>query len=143
MRGRKRNGQVPPGLARVAARFAAWREQPRRGQRIPGGLWTLAVEMAESHGLCLTASVLKLNYARLKEQVEARRRRGSRRPGSAQSAAKSAPTFLELPGAALTPPAEWIIELEGGDGSKMRIHLKGVAGPELVALSGSFWSSQR
>lgn len=138
MRGRKRNGQVPPGLARVAARFAAWRKQPRRGRRIPGGLWTLAVEMAEIHGVCLTASVLKLNYARLKEQVEARRR-----PGSAQSAAKSAPTFLELPGAALTPPAEWNIELEGGDGSKMRIHLKGVDGPELVALSGSFWSSRR
>jgi hypothetical protein len=94
--------------------------------------------MAEIHGVCLTASVLKLNYARLKEQVEARRR-----PGSAQSAAKSAPTFLELPGAALTPPAEWNIELEGGDGSKMRIHLKGVDGPELVALSGSFWSSRR
>ncbi|HZD09860.1 MAG TPA: hypothetical protein VE553_00835 [Candidatus Binatia bacterium] len=94
--------------------------------------------MAETYGLSLTASALKLNSARLKEQLEARRR-----PSPAQSAANAAPTFLELPGAALAPPGECIIELEGGEGSKMRIHVKGVAAPDLVALSGSFWSSQR
>ena len=136
MGGRRRNGQVPPRLGRAAARFAAWRRNPRRGRRFPDGLWALAVEMAESYGLCLTASVLKLNYRRLKQEVEAR-------SSPTSAAAKLSPTFFELPAPALTRVGECTIELESGEGSKMRMHLKGIDAPDLISLSSSFWSSQR
>ena len=92
--------------------------------------------MAESYGLCLTASVLKLNYCRLKEEVEARR-------SPAASAASLSPTFFELPAPALTRVGECMIELESGQGSRMRIHLKGLDAPDLIALSSNFWSIQR
>ena len=37
---------------------------------------------------------------------------------------------------------ECVLEVENDDGVKMRIHLKGVAMPDLVALSRSFWNRQ-
>jgi hypothetical protein len=58
-----------------------------------------------------------------------------------QDAAQSAPSFVELP----LPSAgsgECIVELEDGGGAKMRVHLKGVAAPDLAGLSRSFWSRQ-
>jgi hypothetical protein len=46
--------------------------------------------------------------------------------------------FLEL-----VPPlsaSECLLELENAAGAKMRVHLKGVASPDLAALSRSFWN---
>jgi hypothetical protein len=34
------------------------------------------------------------------------------------------------------------MELENAAGAKMRVHLKGMASPDLAALSQSFWNSQ-
>jgi hypothetical protein len=46
----------------------------------------------------------------------------------------------------LVPPistaTECVVELENAAGAKMRVHLKGVASPDLAALSRSFWDRQ-
>jgi hypothetical protein len=120
------------GLEGVRRRFERWRRTHKAHRRIPDRLWAAAVKTAGTCGLHRTSKALRLDYYSLKERVE-------------QQAA--APKFLEL-----TPPAEHAsaavpagacectLELEDADGAKMRVHLKGVATPDLAALSRSFWN---
>jgi len=39
-----------------------------------------------------------------------------------------------------TPPAECIVEMEQGNGNKMRMHVKGKLDLDLQAFAESFWS---
>ena len=141
----KRRGEVPRRLARAASRLAAWRRTHVPHSRIPKVLWTAAVKLAADFGISRTATALRLNYYDLKKHVE------SQAPSQrAASAAKHATAFVELPSAlpvewrpALPVAPECVIELENPAGSKMRIHLKGHHGPDLVALSRGFWSMPR
>ena len=68
MVGRKR-GDIPQSLVRGRDRFEAWRLSRKVGARIPDKLWSLAVTLAEAHGLSRTASALKLDYHGLKNRV--------------------------------------------------------------------------
>jgi hypothetical protein len=96
------------------------------------------VKLAKKYGLHRTAKVLRVNYYALKKRVE----------GEAASDVRGVPeggsaTFLELAGvpcvsSKLAGSCEYTLELEDGDGAKMRVHLSGVAAPDLVALSRSF-----
>ena len=134
-----RTCDLPARLVSLRRRFEAWRRTRKVRSRIPEPLWDSAVKLAKKHGLHRTAKALRVNYYALKERVE----------GEAASAVRDMPEgdgamFLEL---AAVPPAssiaagscEYTLELEDGDGSKMRVHLSGVAAPDLVALSRSFW----
>jgi len=69
------------------------------------------------------------------------KKRGER-SASAPDPAKEATTvpFFELASSAFTGPCECTLELEDAAGAKMRVHLKGVAAPDLPALSRSFWN---
>ena len=84
MVGRNR-GDNPGSLARGRERFEAWRVS-RRGARIPEKIWSLAVTLAEAHGLNLTAAALKLDYHALKNRIAARNCDSS----------SVAPVFIEL-----------------------------------------------
>jgi hypothetical protein len=130
MFGRKR-GDIPESLARGRERFEAWRRSRKAGSRIPDQLWSLAVTLAEAHGLSRAASALKLDYDSLKNRVAGRN-------GDSSSAA---PAFIEL---SPQPPApsttECVIELEDGLGARMRVHLRGCEIPDLAALCRSFRS---
>jgi len=104
--------------------------------------------MARTYGICRTAQTLRINYAALKKRVgQPAAAVPSMAPGDAGS------TFLELSlpadnrlAAASTMgsqcPADacdCTVELENGAGAKMRVHLKSMAMPDLIALSRSFW----
>lgn len=136
MRGR-RDGAVPPRLARAAKRFAEWRRGRALGTRIPESLWALAVELAASHGVCQTAATLRLDYYGLKERVAAKALTSGPRRVSGPL-----PAFVELAASSLVAPAECTIEFENAAGS-MRVHLKGGHVPDLLALSDSFWKTPR
>lgn len=123
--------QLPLPLHRGVERFQQWREMRQRGARIPAPLWTLATELAAIYGVCKAASALKLDYYSLK-------RRASQ---STSAAAADRTDFLELPPPALSAAAECLIECENSAGDKMRIHLKGIALPDLAALSRNLWSA--
>ncbi len=127
MAGRK-SGGLPADLSRARQRFVNWRRRRVKGERIPEPLWSLAVELATRHGVCRTASTLKLGYNSLKQRRE---RAGMRRA-----------SFVELtPG--LPPPAsECIVEFGDGKGAGMRVHLKGCEAPDLVTLAHSFWNAE-
>lgn len=120
----------PADLESIRRRFEQWRQTCRARTRIPDSLWSAAVKMAERHGTCRTAKALRLGYYSLKERVE-------------REAAVNKATFLELPLPSPTVAWECLLEWEDTAGAKMRVHLKGVAVPDLVALSRSFWEGQR
>ena len=101
------------------------------GARIPERLWTLAVKLADAHGLNRTASALRLDYYTLKRRVEST----NAQAGSATSA------FVEL-APPVAAPRECVIEFEDHSGATMRIHLRGCEVPDLVALGRGFWSGE-
>ena len=129
MVGRKR-GDIPKALARGRDRFEEWRRTRKIGARIPDKLWSLAVELADAHGLSRTASALKLDYHSLKIRVAAR---------SFDSAPQ---VFIEFSPSALAPSGECVVEFADGSGASLRVHLRGCEVPDLVALGRSFWSGE-
>lgn len=132
MAGRKR-GEVGGALARGRDRFEAWRRSRQVGARIPEKLWSLAVGLAETHGLSRTASVLKLDYNALKKRVAGR----IAHPG-ADDSGSVAPGFIELSPSSLAPSRECVVEFEDGSGARLRVHLRGCDAPDLVALCRNF-----
>ena len=123
---------LPRELARGRSRFEAWRSGRKLGTRIPQPLWSLAIKLAETHGVSRTASVLGLDYYALKRRCE-----------STQSGPESSsPAFIELPPPPLAAMAECVVEFEDGVGARMRVHLKGYDAPDLVALGRNFWNGE-
>jgi hypothetical protein len=131
MVGRKR-GDIPKSLAGGRDRFEAWRRSRKFGARIPDRLWSLAVKLAEAHGVSRTASALKLDYHALKNRVT----------GKNCDSSSVAPTFIELTPSPLTPSTECVAEFEDGSGARMRVHLRGCEVPDLVALGRGFWNGE-
>jgi hypothetical protein len=43
--------EVPARLLRLEQRFAGWRKNRRRGERIPASLWRSAAKLAGDYGL--------------------------------------------------------------------------------------------
>jgi hypothetical protein len=137
-----RTRDLPAGLEGVRRRFERWRRTHRTHSRIPGSLWAAAVRAAGTHGIHRTSRALRLDYDSLKERVE---QQSTAAPDPAERA--MAATFLELApptdhgsAAVAAGPCECTLELEDAGGAKMRVHLKGMATPDLAALSRSFWN---
>ena len=126
---------VPTDLQELSGRFEDWRRTRRGKLPIPDPLWAAAAEMAQSHGVCQTAQILRLEYKKLKQLTDGlaggkpvRRRR-----------APAPATFMEL----VPPPSaavECVIELEGPRG-RLRIQWKGATAPDLAGLSRVLWES--
>jgi hypothetical protein len=141
--------EVPAELERTRRSFERWRQTRRERSPIPRRLWASAVKAAGKYGLSRTAQALRLDYYALKKRVAADACRNA-------SDSKAVATFVELASPASDSmraavsggrslPAsgdrpECILELEDPGGAKMRIHVKGVEMPDLVALSRTFWS---
>jgi hypothetical protein len=109
-------------------RFEDWRKSGRPRTRIPKRLWESAVQAAGQYGLNRTAKTLHLDYYNLKKRLDA--------SGAVRG---TTPAFIELGQATTGETPECVIELENRNGSKMRIHIKGVETPDLNALSSTFW----
>jgi len=131
--GTRKKRELPVELERVRRRFETWRRKRMVRTRIPAALWQAAVKVAERYGVHRTAKALRIDYYGLKKRVE---EAGS----SARMPAKGdVATFVELTGPFSAGSVECLVELEDDSGAKMRVHVKGVEAPDLVALSGSFW----
>lgn len=128
------SNRVPPRLERAAVRFAQWRQTRRVGARIPEPLWQLASRLAASYGVSRTAVLLGLDYYSLQRRTE------SQPSSAAPQQAVDTPAFIELPGSTLAPASECVLEFENAAGSKLRVHCKGAAIPDLVALGRSLWN---
>ena len=123
----KRTRELPARLVSLRERFDEWRRKRKVRSRIPEPLWDKAVKLAGTYGLHRTAKALRVNYYALKKRVET------------EGTTPDATTFLEL---AAPAPCECTMELEDAAGARMRVQLSGVATPDLVALSLSFYQGQ-
>jgi len=136
--GRSENSQQAPRLLRLAQQFATWRAQRSFGTRIPDRLWAAAVKAAASCGVHQTAKALRLDYYAVQKHVQSN---GSQRVTT--RAEDPLPAFVELPASTLaTAAGECILEFEKPEGSKLRVHLKGVQVPDLLALGAGFWNAE-
>ena len=131
----RRGDRVPPRLERAAVRFAQWRRTRRVGARIPESLWQLASRLAASYGVSRTAALLGLDYYAMQRRTESQSSLAA-----PPRQAVDTPAFIELPGSTLAPAGEYVLEFENAAGSKLRVHCKGGAIPDLVALGRSLWS---
>ena len=120
-------------LARAKQAFERWRQGRKRRGRIPDRLWRMAAEAASIHGVHATARELRLNPARLKEQLHAL---------VPSQASQETPNFVEIPWMGATPLPECILEAEDELGRKLRVHLKGSATAQAVSLAPMLWGSQ-
>ncbi|MEE9161491.1 MAG: hypothetical protein V3U35_00840 [Candidatus Neomarinimicrobiota bacterium] len=116
-------------IDRVRQRLERWRRTRKKRSRIPEGLWNAAVQLAGRYGVNKTAQSLRLNYYELKKRLDAA-------PRAAPVGREPIASFVELASPALVP--ECLVELESPSGTKMRIHLKGTAAPDLALLSSLF-----
>ena len=131
---RKNGRELPARLEGVRRRFERWRRTRELRTRIPDSLWASAVKVAGTYGIHRTAKALRVDYYGLKKRVQEEDARSGR-----LAKERSAPAFVELALPAEAGFGECILELEDVGGAKMRVHLKGVETPDLVALSRSFW----
>jgi hypothetical protein len=143
----KRKGELPARLVSLRRRFEEWRRTRKVRSWIPEPLWAAAVKVAKKHGLHRTAKALRVNYYALKKRVEEEVAIGTSDISASNAPKGDAATFLELGTAAPTPSisadsCECTLELEDTDGAKMRIHLGGVATPDLIALSRNFYQGE-
>ena len=122
-------------FAAVRQRFEDWRQTRRRRSPIPEDLWGEAVALARAYGMNRTAQALRLNYASLKQRLEA-----AVPTGSAVPPAK--PAFVELVPTISVGLAECTVELERPGEAILRIHLKRASMPDVEALARTFLSAK-
>ena len=134
----RKPADVPGDLESSRRRFEQWRRCRKGHIPIPESLWSEAVTLAGRYGVSRTARTLRVGYRSLKERV-------ARGTGCLASASRllGKPAFLELAIPSQAGAGECLLEWEDAAGAKMRLHLKGVEVPDLVALSRSFWEGLR
>jgi transposase-like protein len=123
-------------MQKIYRRFERWRSSHQGRLPIPKALWASAAEVAREHGVFRTATILRLEYAKLKRMTK------SAAPVKRRTASPA--EFLELVAPQVAPSGpgltECVIELEGPRG-KMRVQWKGGAAPDLAGLSRGLWES--
>src|ERR1700677_3197404 len=87
---------VPDGMQRIYRRFERWRSSHQGRLPIPKALWASAAEAAREHGVFRTATILRLEYAKLKRMTK------STAPVKRRLA--PAADFLELVAPPMAPP---------------------------------------
>ena len=135
--GTRSTGNLPAELESGRREFEQWRRGRKLHTPIPEWLWARAVKLAGKYGVSRTARNLRVGYYSLQERVG---RAMACSPASSPTG--SEPAFLKLAVPSATGTGECLVEWEDPTGAKMRIQLKGVPVPDLVALSRSFWEGQ-
>jgi hypothetical protein len=134
----RKTGDLPADLENTRRRLEQWRQRHQAPTPLPESLWAQAVKLAGRYGVSRTARALRVGYYSLKDRVEK-----ETDASAAGSPTRSEAAFLELAVSPHRGVGECILEWEDAGGGKMRVHLKGVEVPDLVALSRSFWEGRR
>lgn len=129
MSGRAERG-LPVAIEQVRMKLEGWREGRRRGQRIPVAVWQAAVRAAQRHGVHRVSRELGLDYVRLKRRVAEGTQRGTGEQGEA--------VFVELDGVRGTADAACVVELEKGNGTRMRICVRDGATVDWCRMKEAF-----
>lgn len=129
--GTNRSNELPAGLERVRLGLARWREQRRWGERIPNGLWGEAERAARQYGLNRVSKALGLDYKHLKRRV-------GRSAGARETSRGPEPVFVELDQQRTEAGLACVVELEKGNGTRMRICVREPVGVDWGKLKEAF-----
>ena len=123
-------------LQEAAQAFARWRHsKPTSRARIPEDLWELACRVAKVHGVAKTSRELKLDYYRLKRQLDGQSNKsGQDQPKRSRRRQPAPAAFVELPPLPIGGTTECDLELETGQGTRVVLRWKGSTAPDLAAL---------
>jgi hypothetical protein len=130
---------VPAEIQELSRQIEEWRRTRPHRAPMPDPLWTLAANLAAQYGVAQVSRFLHLDYYALKEHLQ----HAEHHTIPAPVPRPAGPTFIELPSVTASAVSEYSIELEHPRGQRMRIHAKGAAVPDLVALTRTFWGMKR
>jgi len=122
-----------PTLEEVRDRFETWRSRRKARSRIPKALWQAAVEQCHDHSVLEVSKALGLNYNTLKDRVQKPKKMALPPPGGCVE-------FVEVGFEAMARPPECIVEMEAGNGAKLKMRFLGHQKPfDPVVLARAFW----
>lgn len=107
-------------LEPVCKELAVWRATPGKGSKIPEPVWRGAVRAAKRHGVYPVCKALNLDYSCLRKRVEESSKRR-------QNRMELIPAFVEVKPEASAADPGYVIELEKGNGTRLRICAKAAA----------------
>ena len=120
-------------VAKARRKFETWRRKRNGVSRIPKDLWSSAVVAAREVGVNQVCQALGLEYYALKKRVAA----------STEIASKKASDgFVELDTKIPALLTEWAVEMDNGKGGRLRVAARSVSGPDLAALSRTFFGEE-
>jgi len=126
--------ESPPTLEQVRDQFKVWRQSREKRSAIPDALWQAAIHLCQEHTISKVSSTLRLNYAVLKQRVQACDLIHHPKPRI------SIPSFIELDMGPAGSITECVVEMADQKGATMRICFKGEAGLDLLELGKAFWN---
>lgn len=114
-------------------RFGEWRENRKRGERLPEALWAVAIDLARAHGVERIARELRIDQDRLKARL----------PGASEAMGTQGADggFVELFAPQAVGMGECVVELSNARGAKMRVQFQGGDMAGLAGLMNAFWSA--
>ena len=110
-----------PTIEDVRHQFEQWRKDRKHRSPIPDNLWERAVSLVAEHSINTVSRSLRIGYTPLKRRVLASRSENVRESMTYSD-------FVALDLRTSMPTAECILEKEGKNGLKMRLHIKGHLG---------------
>jgi hypothetical protein len=161
---------VKPTIEEIQEQFIVWRNNRRCRESVPDALWEAAVSLAEDYSIGHICKVLGLNHRQLKRKIQDHSVNGHPQEGRSchfvelavsepESEAVSEPeseAISEL--AAISSPepdvmskpesnteyvTEYVMEMEDPKGGKLRVHIKGGAGFNLLEMAKAFWGRDK
>jgi len=125
---------VSSDLNKVKSAFEAWRKTKTKGSSIPQDLWKQAIALYPKFSIGKISTTLSLSYTDLKKRVENKIGKHSSFLNDPVAA------FMEFDfSSACSSVSECVVEMEDGNGAKMRMCFKGKTDFDLLELGKSFW----
>lgn len=120
-------------LNKVLLKFEQWRQnRPTKRQPIPDHLWLAAVSLHPEFSTHRISRALRLDYNKLKHLI--RSQPDVSRPSAA------IPEFIELSFNEPNSSCEYVVEMQQGDGSQMKMMVTEGNSSDLLSLAQLFWS---
>lgn len=118
-------------LEQVREELATWRAAPGKQPKIPDSVWCGAVRVAKRHGLNPVCKALGLDYSCLKKRVDGPGRPRGRKPGVL-------PAFVEVKPETPLADLACVVEMEKGNGTKLRICCKAAVAVDWSKIKEAF-----
>lgn len=120
-------------LEEIRERFERWRDNRKRGARIPAELWQAAVSLFPRYSVNQISRALGLDYEGVRNRVE------NERDGGAKGF-----RFWELRLSELQAHiGECRLRAEDGAGRKVELELKSIEAGQLLQLIGELWGERQ